>query len=141
MSTPLVEQKPFNGHPKLPLMENGGWLYFRDPVDGDPVPVAPTLHFSKKHSPRANGGPFFQSGWTYPTKEQAEAAYAFIVHACNTYYQREAELQALRDRVKEADAPIRGALKIAIADMQASGLTRTWCVEALKHLDALSNKP
>ena len=33
---------------------------------------------------------------------------------------------------------IRGALKIAVADKQASGLTKTWCAEALKDLTALS---
>jgi len=52
---------------------------------------------------------------------------------------REQSAQPSSAIVEDAVKAIRGALKIAIADEQASELTRTWCEEALKRLPALSS--
>ncbi len=132
MSTPLVEQKPFNAHKAIPWdvqeCEN-------DEVFGTSISF--DLHYEDD-----DGFSFIAE---FTNAEDAE----FASHAVNTYYQREAELQSMRDRLsrmEEAGNAMRDfldeiraakgqsgpAMKYTDDQQKAANLSRAWA--------ALSNK-
>lgn len=88
------EQKPFNAHTKLPWKEGymGNWLFGMPPEvgTGDVVCEVPS------------DAPDSAKNW--PVNR------AFILHACNTYYERESELQRVRGLLDEAREALGGML-------------------------------
>ena len=125
MSTPLVEQKPFNGHAPGEVFVSDDAIVAREAPDdgGDIITSAP-------------------AGYEDSMKRWQDNA-AFIVHCWNTYCQREAELQSMRERLSRMEEALkhsRGILESVAShciDERYPRVARP-CVE---HIDAaLSNK-
>ncbi len=85
MSTPLVEQKPFNGHTPGEVFVSDDAIVAREAPDdgGDIIASAP-------------------AGYEDSMRRWQDNA-AFLAHCWNTYYQREAELQSMRERLSRME--------------------------------------
>ena len=85
MSTPLVEQKPFNGHTPGKVFVFDDTIAARETPDdgGDIISSAPAEYECSMRRWQDNA--------------------AFLAHCWNTYYQREAELQSMRDRLSRME--------------------------------------
>lgn len=91
MSTPLVEQKPFNGHTPGEVFVFDDTIAARETPDdgGDIISSAPAEYECSMRRWQDNA--------------------AFLAHCWNTYYQREAELQSMRERLSRMEAALRRA--------------------------------
>ena len=91
MSTPLVEQKPFNGHTQ------GRLVFERHDHHASKYVGNLTVHMGSGSIRTVT------CQLDYGSAEENEANAVFLAHCWNTYYQREAELQSMRDRLSRME--------------------------------------